>query len=242
MIGLGLTIGTTMLGSVAHSASAQEPLAFLHAHDLVLFQGDSITDGGRQRTGSDYNHIMGQDYGYILAAEIGAASPERELVFVNRGISGDRIPDLASRWQADVIALHPQLLSILVGVNDLFGEGDRAVTSEQYEAIYDRLLAETIAALPGTKIVLGQPFLMPVGKRKANYAELMIEMKKRQAVVDRIAAKYHLPVVRYQQAFDAALTKAPAEHWSWDGIHPTYAGHGLMAAAWLKVVDDYWNK
>jgi len=242
MIGFGLTMGAAMLGCMVPSAKAQEPLPFLHAHDTVLFQGDSITDGGRQRTGSDYNHIMGQDYGYILAAEIGAASPERDLVFVNRGVSGNRIPDLAARWQADVIALHPQLLSILVGVNDLFGEGDRAITSEQYEAIYDKLLAETIAALPDTKIVLGEPFLLPVGKHKANYVEMMVEMKKRQAAVDRIAAKYHLPAVHFQQAFDAELAKAPAEHWSWDGVHPTYAGHGLMAAEWLKVVNAYWSK
>jgi lysophospholipase L1-like esterase len=230
-----------MLNGVAQSAASQ-PLAFLRAHDVVLFQGDSITDGGRQRTGSDYNHIMGQDYGYILAAQIGAVSPERELVFVNRGISGNRVPDLEERWQQDTIALHPQLLSILIGVNDQISTGDRAVTSEQYEAGYDKLLAETVAALPGTKIVLCQPFLLPVGKRKADYDEQMVEMKKRQAAVDRLGAKYHLPVVHFQQVFDAALAKAPAEHWSWDGIHPTYAGHGLMATEWLKTVDSFWSK
>jgi len=108
-----------MLGSsIAFAAGAQEPLPFLQPHDVILFQGDSITDGGRQRTGSDFNHIMGQDYAYILAAQIGAQSPQRELVFLNRGISGDRVPDLEARWQADTIALHPQLLSILIGVND----------------------------------------------------------------------------------------------------------------------------
>lgn len=221
---------------------AQTPLPFLHAHDVVLFQGDSITDGGRQRTGSDYNHIMGQDYGYILAAEIGAESPERELVFVNRGISGNRVPDLEARWQTDMIALHPQLLSILIGVNDLLASGEKAVTAEEFEAGYDKLLAETVAALPGTKIVLGEPFLLPVGKQKAAYAENLAELKKRQAAVDRLGAKYHLPVVHYARAFDAALARAPAEHWSWDGIHPTYAGHGLMAQEWLKTVDGFWPK
>ena len=232
-----------MLGiSIAFAAGAQEPLPFLQPHDVILFQGDSITDGGRQRTGSDFNHIMGQDYAYILAAQIGAQSPQRELVFLNRGISGDRVPDLEARWQADTIALHPQLLSILVGVNDQFGEGERAVSAEQFEAAYDKLLSETIAALPNTKIVLGQPFILPVGKRKATYPELIAEMKKRQAAVGRLAAKYHLPIVRYQDAFDAALAQAPAEHWSWDGIHPTYAGHGLMASEWLKTVDAFWSK
>jgi lysophospholipase L1-like esterase len=236
-MGFGLVIGAAAL-----SAAAQQPLPFLHAHDVILFQGDSITDGGRQRTGSDYNHIMGQDYAYVLAAQIGAESPERELVFINRGISGNSVPDLEARWPDDTIALHPQLLSILIGVNDLLSPGERAVTLEQFEAGYDKLLAETIAALPTTKIVLGEPFLLPVGKQKADYATNMAEMKRRQAAVDRLGAKYHLPVVHYQQALDAALTKAPAEHWSWDGVHPTYAGHGLMAQEWLKTVDAFWGK
>jgi lysophospholipase L1-like esterase len=225
----------------AGSAAAQAPLGFLKAHEVVLFQGDSITDGGRQRTGSDYNHIMGQDYGYILAAEIGAESPERGLVFVNRGISGNRVPDLEARWGEDTLALKPRLLSILIGVNDLLVTRERAVTAEQFEAGYDKLLAETVAALPGTKIVLGEPFLLPVGKQKAAYADNLVEMKKRQAAVERLGAKYHLPVVHYQRAFDAALAKAPAEHWSWDGVHPTYAGHGLMAREWLTTVDGFWK-
>ena len=133
-------------------------------------------------------------------------------------------------------------LSILIGVNDLLANGERAVTLEQFKAGYDKLLAETIAALPSTKIVLAEPFLLPVGKQKADFAANMAEMKKRDAVVDRMGAKYHLPVVHYQQAIDAALAKSPPEHWSWDGVHPTYAGHGLMAQEWLKTVDAFWTK
>ena len=219
-----------------------DPLPFLKAHDVVLFQGDSITDGGRQRTGSDYNHIMGQDYGYVIAAEIGAASPERELEFVNRGISGNRVPDLEARWDTDTIALHPQLLSILIGVNDLLATGDRAVSAEEFEAGYDRLLTKTIAVLPGIRIVLCEPFLLPVGRQKAAYPANAAEMNKRQAAVERLAGKYHLPLVHFERAFDAALAKAPPEHWTWDGVHPTYAGHGLMAAEWQKTVDAFWSK
>ena len=110
--------------------------------------------------------------------------------------------------------------------------GDNETLAEQ---------ADTIAALPGTKIVLGEPFLLPVGKHKDDYAVEMVEVKKRQAVALRLAAKYHLPIVRYQEALDAACAKAPADHWSWDGVHPTYAGHGLMAEEWLKTVDAFWG-
>lgn len=226
---------------LASLAVAQQPLGFLHKGDTLLFQGDSITDGGRQRTGSDYNHIMGQDYAYVLAAEIGAEYPERNFTFINRGNSGERVIDLAARWQQDTLDLKPNLLSILVGINDTFARGPKSETVEQYETIYDKLLADTIAALPGTKIVLGEPFLLPVGKHKTDYAAELIEVKKRQAVVERLAAKYHLPVVRYQDALDAACAKAPVDHWSWDGVHPTYAGHGLMAQEWLRTVDAFWG-
>jgi len=234
--------GAATLLCLSSFAVSQQPLSFLHKGDTLLFQGDSITDGGRQRTGSDYNHIMGQDYAYILAAEIGSEYPERSLVFVNRGISGERVLDLAARWQQDTLDLKPNLLSILVGINDTMASGPRAETVEQYEATYDKLLADTIAALPGTKIVLGEPFLLPVGKYKDDYAAKMIDVKKRQAVAERLAAKYHLPIVRYQEALDAACAKAPADYWSWDGVHPTYAGHGLMAQEWLKTVDAFWGE
>jgi lysophospholipase L1-like esterase len=222
------------------TAAASQPLPFLRTDDVVLFQGDSITDGGRQRTGSDFNHIMGQDYAYILAAETGAKYPERNLTFLNRGIGGERVVDLAARWQTDTLDLKPNLLSILVGINDTLMTGDKSETVDQYKTIYDKLLAETIAALPNTKIVLGEPFLLPVGKHQANYAAELSEVKKRQAVVRLLAAKYHLPWIAYQQAFDHACLKAPAQYWAWDGVHPTYAGHALMVEEWLRTTTAFW--
>jgi lysophospholipase L1-like esterase len=225
---------------VSSIAAGQRSLPFFHKNDTILFQGDSITDGGRQRTGNDFNHIMGQDYAYILAAEIGAKYPDRNLTFVNRGIGGQRVTDLAARWQTDTLDLKPNLLSILVGINDTLMAGDKSETVEQYEAVYDKLLADTIAALPHAKIVLGEPFLLPVGKHQATYAAEIIEVKKRQAVVRLLAGKYHLPWIAYQEAFDRACSKAPAEHWSWDGVHPTYAGHALMAQEWLRTATAFW--
>jgi lysophospholipase L1-like esterase len=186
-----------MLLGLSISATAQQPMPVFRPNDVILFQGDSITDGGRQRTGSDFSHIMGQDYEYILAAEIGADYPERNLTFLNRGIGGDRVVDLAARWQGDTLDLRPNLLSILIGVNDTLMTGEKAESVEQYESAYDKLLAATIAALPSAKIALGEPFLLPVGKQKADYAATLIEVKKRQAVLMRLAAKYHLPVVPY---------------------------------------------
>lgn len=219
---------------------AQEPMPVFHAGDTILFQGDSITDGGRWRKGHDFNHIMGQDYAYIIAAKLGAEYPEGNLTFINRGISGNRVVDLAARWQTDTMALRPDLLSILVGINDTLFAGPGGETVDEYEQGYDHLIAETLAGLPHVKIVLGEPFLLPVGKHEANYTEELKRVKKRQQVVERLAAKYHLPLVMYQDVFDQACQRAPADHWSWDGVHPTYAGHWLMVQAWLKTVNSFW--
>jgi lysophospholipase L1-like esterase len=118
--------------------------------------------------------------------------------------------------------------------------GDRGESVQQFEATYDSLLAKTISALPATRIVLAEPFILPVGRYKDDYATQIAEVKKRQVVVAKLASKYHLPLVHYQAIFDEACKKAPADHWSWDGIHPTYAGHGLMAQEWLKTVNTFW--
>ena len=222
------------LGAAPSSMDSAFPV--LRPKSTVVLIGDSITDGGRARTGRDYNHTMGQSYAFLIAGMLGDQLAERNLTFINRGISGNTVPDLQARWKADVLDLKPDFLSILVGVNDTFFQKGAEETVEQYEQGYDKLLGDTLAALPGVKIVLGQPFLLPVGKFKDNYATSLAKLKERQAVVDRLAAKYHLPVIRYQETFDAACRRAPADHWSWDGVHPHYAGHALMAREWMKTV------
>ena len=215
---------------------ADDSMQVFHKDDLILFQGDSITDGGRQREGSDYNHIMGQDYGYIIAAQIGLQFPERNLTFVNRGMGGNTVKDLATRWQSDTLNVKPNLLSIIVGINDtLWGE-----TADDYDKTYDKLLSDTLVALPGVKIVLGEPFILPVGKWKGDYTTHRDEVKKRQEIVARLGKKYNLPVIHFQKAFDDACQLAPADHWSWDGVHPTYAGHALMVREWLHTVNEAW--
>jgi lysophospholipase L1-like esterase len=110
----------------------------------VLFQGDSITDGNRGRS-SDPNHILGHGYAFVLAARFGEEFAERRLVFLNRGVSGDTVTNLVRRWKTDTLDLQPDVLSILIGINDLF----RGVGVEEYERSLDALLAETRAALEG---------------------------------------------------------------------------------------------
>jgi lysophospholipase L1-like esterase len=155
---------------------------------------------------------------------------------MNRGISGNRVSNLARRWQTDTIDLKPDLLSILIGVNDLNG----GVTAEQYEAQYDQLLADTTNALPKVKLVLCEPFGLPTGGKKEGWQKYRADLEVRQAIVAKLGQKYHAPVVRFQKAFDEAVKRAPAEHWMWDGVHPAYSGHQLMADEWIRTVQACW--
>jgi lysophospholipase L1-like esterase len=163
------------------TAQVAEPLKSLLKNDVLVFDGDSITDGGRQRTGTDYNHIMGQDYAYILAGRIGYQYPERNLDFINRGVSSSLIGGMASRWQTDVLDLKPNILTILVGINDSMANGDD--DASKYEAIYNKIIEDTLAALPNIKIILGEPFILPVGKHKDTYASDLAKVKLRQAAL-----------------------------------------------------------
>src|SRR5579872_2075421 len=196
-----------------------EPVAIFQKDARILFQGDSITDGNRGRS-EDPNHILGHGYGFIIAAKYGAAFAERNLTFINRGISGNTVKDLEKRWQQDTIQLKPDVLSILIGVND-----NNHVPLDEYELIYDKLLTDVQAANPNVRLVLGEPFTLLVGHVKENWPSWSTGIKERQAIVARLAQKHHAARVRFQQVFDAACRKAPAEHWIWDGVHPTYSGH-----------------
>ncbi|MBI1371663.1 MAG: lysophospholipase [Phycisphaera sp.] len=205
--------------------------------NVILFQGDSITDGNRGRS-ADPNHILGHGYCFIISAKYGAMYPDRELDFMNRGVSGNTVANLQARWDADTLKYKPDVLSILIGVNDI----GRGVSVEDYEKQYDKLLADTVAALPNVQLILGEPFGLPVGKVKGQWDTRREKLEQFRAVVEKLAAKYHAPVVHYQQVFDDACSRAPADYWIWDGVHPTYRGHQLMADAWVATLDAWWRE
>ena len=222
-------------GTSAPASPAPDSIPAFRHGSRILFQGDSITDGNRGRS-DDPNHILGHGYVFVIAARYGAAFPELGLDFMNRGTSGNGVADLAARWQADCLGLHPDIVSILVGVNDnLF-----KLPVADFERDYDALLARTVAADPKVKLVLCTPFSLPVGARKVDFATWYAGIRARQDIVERLAAKYHAALVRLQPVFDEACRCAPAEHWIWDGVHPTYSGHELIADEWIRVVRLYW--
>lgn len=203
----------------------------------VLFQGDSITDGNRGRS-NDPNHILGHGYAFSVAAELGAKYPERGLQFVNKGISGDKISDLMARWKTDALELNPDLISILIGINDilkLIGEGG-TIKAASFEKQYRELLAATRIALPDAILVIGEPFILPVGmvaKDRPRWDSLTLEA---QAVTAALARDHDAIFLPYQKIFTDAAKRTHADYWIWDGIHPTYSGHGLMKDAWIREV------
>lgn len=235
-----LTGLVTAIAPVAGFASEPQPESIIPKEkDLVfLFQGDSITDGKRGRT-EDLNHIMGHGYAFATASRIGADFPEAGFKFYNRGISGNKLSDLDKRWQTDTMDLKPDVLSVLIGINDVAAvvEGKAEIMdATQFEGVLRKLLQQVKTANPTVLIVLGIPFVYPVGRRKENWPSWQSETLQRAAIVRKLAAEFNAVIVDYPAMFEKAMKKATPDYWVWDGIHPTIFGHELMAREWIKQV------
>jgi lysophospholipase L1-like esterase len=208
-----------------------EPIPAFAPGSRILFQGDSITDGNRGRS-ADPNHILGHGYVFITAARHGAAFTKAKLDFFNRGISGNTVRDLQKRWSKDTLELKPDILSVMVGVNDR----SKNVPLDEYEKIYDELLTEARTANPKLKLVLCAPFEKHDGPKASD------DILARQAIVAKLAAKHGAAFIDFQRVFDNATTvETPADYWIWDRVHPTYRGHQLMADEWERVVRGFWK-
>ena len=206
---------------------------------LILFQGDSITDCGRNR--EDITST-GVGYVHMVKGQLGSECPG-EYEFINKGVSGNRIVDVYARIKMDIINLKPDYMSLLIGVNDVWYElGGRhnGVAAEKFEKIYDMLIEEILEALPDIKIFILEPFVLEGAATIATEAEperwdyFRTEVPLRAAAAKRIAEKYNLPFVALQNIFDDACKQAPASYWLRDGVHPTPMGHWIIKNEWLN--------
>lgn len=206
---------------------------------VILFQGDSITDGGRGRN-EDLNHILGHSYPYIIASKLGRQYAHEQPLFINRGVSGDRVSDLYARWNEDAISLKPDLLSILIGVNDAWRIMNRLPegATDRFERAYRNLLAETREVLPDTELVLCEPFILKVGVTEDNWSSWRSKLDHYGEIVRELSQEFNAVFVPLQEAFDRETEQAEASYWLWDGVHPTAAGHHLIAEEWLRVVGE----
>lgn len=202
----------------------------------LVFQGDSITDMNRGRNESDRNHYLGHGYVYLIAARLGVDMPAAKLEFFNRGVGSQALAHLKGRWDKDAIDLKPDLLSILIGVNDVWERA--AVNVEPWEADYRLMLDASRKANPDLRLVLLDPFVLPSGRLAdpAKHRQWRGMIDQLIAVVARLARDYGAVHVKTQEVFDAAAEVAPPEHWIWDGVHPLPQGHELIARRWLEEV------
>lgn len=203
----------------------------------ILFQGDSITDCGRNR---DEDISLGHGYATRVAGKLGFETPG-EYEFLNRGIAGNKIVDLYARIKKDILNLKPDIMSILIGVNDVWSEvndGD-GVKAEKYEKIYDMLISEILEALPDIKIMILEPYVLLGEATKENWEYFSAEVKKRAAAAKRIAEKYGLVFVPLQEEFDKATGKIAEPYWTYEGVHPLAPGHELIARQWLSGFKKY---
>jgi len=211
---------------------------FIQPNDVVLFQGDSITDTGRDKTQQLPNDGGGIGGGYtrFVIAKLLAERPGDKLTCYNRGISGNRVVDLYARWKIDALNLKPNVISILIGVNETWHEFNwqNGVEVPRYERIYRELLTWTRTERPDVRLVLCEPFYLRCGVVTDEWHG---DIEARQEVVGRLAEEFDAKLVRFQQMFDQASEEAPPEYWAADGVHPTPAGHFRMAQLWLQTVN-----
>ena len=203
----------------------------IKAGQTVLFQGDSITDAGRDRQDPQN---MGSGYANFISAWITATYPSLQVQFFNRGISGNRVGDLLDRWHEDCIDLRPDVLSIFIGINDTWRRYDSndPTSTEAFMAKYRRLLEWTRKDLD-TQIVLVEPFVLPIPEDRRQWREDLDP--KIQAVRD-LAREFGTLYVPLDGPFAAAASQQPLEIWAPDGVHPSQAGHALIARQWLQAV------
>lgn len=202
----------------------------------VLFQGDSITDAGRDRSHYYPNDARGMGTGYVLdiVSQLMGNNPDTGWTCYNRGISGNKVYQLAERWQDDCLQLQPDVLSILIGVNDFWHmiNGNYAGTASIYDQDLRRLLDRTLKVYPDVKLILGEPFAVKGGTAITDkWHPGFYDYQKAAA---KIAKDYNAVWIPYQKVFDDALKTAPVAYWCPDGVHPSIAGAFLMAKAWLK--------
>lgn len=204
----------------------------------ILFQGDSITDAGRDKKvlNPNVSSALGSGYAFMAAAILLQEFPEHNLKLFNRGISGNKVYQMADRWEEDCLDLQPDILSILIGVNDYWHtiDLDYNGTVEVYENDFRALIKRTKESLPGVQLIIGEPFALEEGSAITD--NWYPEFPDYQRAAKSIAREFGAAFIPYQSVFDKASETVSPTYWSEDGVHPTIAGSMLMAQAWLETV------
>jgi len=206
-------------------------MSLIEENAVVLFQGDSITDAGRSR---EDDSQLGGGYAMMVASWFSAMYPGKNVRFLNRGISGNRVRDLKARWKEDCLDLKPSWVSIFIGINDTWRRYDSndPTSAEDYEAAYRNILKQITTHLDA-RIIMLEPFVLPVpDDRKA----WRIDLDPKIDAARRLAREFGVIYVPLDGIFAAAATQREPAFWAGDGVHPSPAGHALITQSWLKAV------
>lgn len=240
----GMMAGTAALllpgmakAAVKEQAAVGAAKITLKNNAVVLMQGDSITDAGRKYGDNNCNtpEQMGGGYSLFIASHLLAKHAGKQPKIYNRGISGNKVYQLRDRWEMECLAFQPDVLSILIGVNDYWhtlGGGYKG-TAQTYEDDYRGLLAYTKEKLPNVQLVICEPFALRGGSAIEDGKWFPMFDKYRQ-VARKLAEEFKAVFVPFQAGFDEAMKLAPARYWAQDGVHPDLPGRQLMADMWAE--------
>ncbi len=235
----GASLATVISAPLLARTSKQKNQKNIPENLTILMQGDSITDAGRDKAKYYANDTagMGRGYVYQIVSNLLGSQPEANLRFYNRGISGHKVFQLADRWEDDCLQIKPDVLSILIGVNDFWHSlNNYSGTVEVYEADFRKLLDRTLTALPNVKLIIGEPFAIKGGK--AIDKRWLPDFPEYQVAAAKIAKEYKAEFIPYQKIFDDALNISPVSYWCPDGVHPSMAGGYLMKEGWIKAFEN----
>ena len=195
----------------------------------ILFQGDSITDCGR-------GNGLGQGYPLLVSARLGLDEPGKHE-FLNFGISGNRVVDVYARIKKDGWNHAPDVFSLLIGVNDVWHElgQQNGVEADRFYTVLKMLADDTIARFPNIRMIFMEPFVLNTGVVAENWDYFREETALRGKAVEQVARETNQLYLPLQARLDAACAKADASYWLRDGVHPTPAGHQLIADLWLQL-------
>ena len=194
----------------------------------ILFQGDSITDAGRDRSDS---HNLGNGYPKYAAEAIRNAFPDTAFEFVNLGISGHRAENLRDRWQADAIDIRPDVISILIGINDTWhrAAGKNWMPHEYFEECYRDILTQ-IREKTNAKIIIMEQFLLPVADKE----DFHVDLDPKIQITRKLAREFADVFIPLDGLFAAACVEEDHTEFSADGVHPNEKGARFIAGHYLE--------
>jgi lysophospholipase L1-like esterase len=203
----------------------------------ILFQGDSITDAFRKPEEINPAYQLGNGYVFLIASRLSARFPQKNWEFINRGVSGNKILDLKKRWENDALDIRPDVLTLLIGVNDTLAamQGPSSLTDDEFSSAYRMILHETRQQFPKINLILMEPFLLEVGEVQKSWCD---HLRPRQRMIQEVAKETMSTFIPTQDLFNNASRLREPAFWSYDGIHPTHAGFQLLADAWIDAFES----